>query len=106
MDLSSLKAVPMVFAGWLRYLMAVDDNGESFERSPDPMLSALTPHVAGIELGKTDPDTAKEAISGLLKDERIFGIDLYEAGLAEEVKELFAELTAGPGAVRKTLEKI
>ena len=106
MDPSSLKAVPMVFAGWLRYLMAVDDNGESFELSPDPMLSALTPHVAGIELGKTDPDTAKEAISGLLKDERIFGIDLYEAGLAEQVKELFAELTAGPGAVRKTLEKI
>ena len=106
MDISSLKAVPMVFAGWLRYLMAVDDNGESFELSPDPMLEAVTPYVAGIELGRTDPDSAKEAISGLLKDERIFGVDLYEAGLAEKVKEIFAELVAGKGAVRKVLGKL
>ncbi len=106
MDPGTLKAVPMVFAGWLRYLMAVDDKGEGFELSPDPMLPALTPYVADIEVGKTDPDSAKEAISGLLKDERIFGVDLYEAGLAEQVKEIFAELVSEPGAVRKVLKKI
>ena len=37
-DIKNLKLIPLVFAGWLRYLMAVDDNGEKFELSPDPLL--------------------------------------------------------------------
>lgn len=28
-DIKNLKLIPLVFAGWLRYLMAVDDNGEN-----------------------------------------------------------------------------
>ena len=27
LDVASLKLIPLVFAGWLRYLMAVDDAG-------------------------------------------------------------------------------
>ena len=35
----------------------------------------------------------------------IFGVDLYEAGLAQKVCGYLSELKAGPGAVRRTLEK-
>jgi len=32
-------------------------------------------------------------------------VDLYEAGLGEKIEGFFAEMTAGPGAVRGTLRK-
>jgi fructuronate reductase len=35
----------------------------------------------------------------------VFGLDLYEAGLGEQIEGMVAELYAGPGAVRKTLHK-
>ena len=41
----------------------------------------------------------------ILSDSFIFGCNLYEVGAAETVTEIFRELNAGPGAVRKTLEK-
>ena len=41
LDASSLQMIPLVFAGWLRYLMAVDDAGEPFALSPAPMLDTL-----------------------------------------------------------------
>ncbi|MBQ9437093.1 MAG: mannitol dehydrogenase family protein [Lachnospiraceae bacterium] len=103
-DLKDLKLIPLVFAGWLRYLMAVDDKGEAFELSPDPMLTELTPKMAGAKLGMS-PEEAKKKAAEFLSDKRIFGVDLKEAGLAEEVEGYFAELVQGPGAVRKTLEK-
>jgi fructuronate reductase len=34
-----LVAVPLVFAGWLRYRDGVDDSGNTFELSPDPAFS-------------------------------------------------------------------
>jgi len=33
------------------------------------------------------------------------GVDLYEVGLAAKVEAFLAELIAGPGAVRATLQK-
>jgi fructuronate reductase len=82
--------------------MAVDDNGNAFEPSPDPLLADVQPYVAGYQLG-TEPDT--DALRPLLSNAKIFGVDLYEAGLAEKVCSYFKELTAGKGAVRATLHK-
>ena len=101
-DLANLKLIPMVFAGWMRYLMAIDDNGEKFELSPDPLLETVCPVVSGIKLGDTD---VEETIKPLLTNKAIFGVDLYEVGLAEMVIGYFEELIAGPGAVRATLKK-
>lgn len=101
-DIADLKLIPMVFAGWLRYLMGVDDNGEAFELSPDPLLDTVCPVVAGIRLGDTD---VEEIIRPLLTNKAIFGVDLYEAGLAKLTVKYFTELIAGPGAVRETLKK-
>lgn len=101
-DIKNLKLIPLVFAGWMRYLMAVDDNGEKFELSPDPLLETVCPVVAGIRLGDTD---VEETIRPLLTNRAIFGVDLYEAGLAGLTVQYFKELIAGVGAVRATLKK-
>lgn len=103
LEVSSLKLIPLVFAGWLRYLMAVDDTGKAFPLSSDPMLSQVCPYVEGIRLG--EEADVEALLKPILSDSRIFGVDLYEAGLAGLVCSYFRELTAGPGAVRRTLEK-
>ena len=102
-DVSELRLIPLVFAGWLRYLMGVDDNGEPFALSPDPMLDTLCPVLSRISLGKTEG--AGELLRPILENETLFGVNLYEAGLADRVCAYFAELTAGRGAVRRTLDK-
>ena len=33
--------IPLVIAGWLRYLMGIDDEGKDFEVSPDPLYGTL-----------------------------------------------------------------
>ncbi len=102
LSVDSLTMVPLVFAGWLRYLMGVDDQGKEFSLSPDPMLDALRPQFEGLSLGHTE--TAAEKLAPILANEKIFGVSLYEAGLAERVLGYFQELSAGSGAVAKTLE--
>ncbi len=102
-DVHDLKLIPLVLAGWLRYLMALDDEGKPFERSDDPMLAEVTPYVAGLKL---EPGQDVEAaVAPILHDKVIFNVDLYEAGLAEAVVSYLKELTAGPGAIRATLKK-
>ncbi|MDO4521982.1 MAG: mannitol dehydrogenase family protein [Eubacteriales bacterium] len=102
-DAKKLKAIPLAIAGWCRYLLAVDDNGEAFELSADPMVEELTARLKGIELGK--PETYTGQLKEILSNVHIFGIDLYEAGIGEMIEELFKEEIAGPGAVRATLKK-
>lgn len=103
LDVKSLKLIPLVLAGWCRYLMAQDDNGEAFELSPDPMLAKVCPFVANVKLGEACD--VHQTLEHLLSDATIFGVNLYEAGLGELVESYFAELIAGKGAVRATLKK-
>ena len=102
-SLEDLKLIPLVFAGWLRYLMAVDDEGKAFELSPDPLLETVCPYVSGIKLGEVCDVEA--AIGKLLEDSKIFGVNLYQVGLADKVCSYFRELIAGKGAIRATLKK-
>lgn len=103
LDVKSLKLIPLVFAGWLRYLMAVDDGGNAFELSSDPLLTTVRPYVQKLTL--TEEQDVEAAVEPVLHMANIFGVDLYEAGLAEVVIGYLQELTAGVGAVRKTLKK-
>ncbi len=102
LDVRKLKAIPLVLAGWLRYLTGIDDRGEPFAPSPDPLLEELQACVREIRLG--DAKTP-DAVRQLLRRKDIFGVDLYEAGLADKVCGYFEELTAGRGAVRAVLKK-
>lgn len=106
LDVTSLTMIPLVQAGWLRYLMAVDDNGNAFEPSPDPLLEEAQKYVAEFKLGESYSEAAiAEKVMPLLKNAQIFGVDLEEVGLAGKVISFFAELIAGVGAVRETLKK-
>ena len=103
LDVADLKLIPLVQAGWLRYMMGVDDNGEVFELSPDPLAHTVCPIMEQVKLGETQ--NAEEIIAPLLHNEAIFGVDLYKVGMAPAVISYFEELIAGPGAVRATLVK-
>jgi fructuronate reductase len=102
LDVNDLKFIPLVHAGWLRYLMAIDDNGSAFEPSSDPLLETAQSYVKDMKLGEK-PDTSK--LEGLLRNASIFGVDLVDAGLADKIYGYFTELTEGIGAVRRTLHK-
>lgn len=106
LDLNRLEVIPLVFALWLRYLMAIDDNGNPFELSPDPLLEEAKKYVAGVELGKTDAATLRTAVEPLLRNAKIFGVDLVENGLVDKVVSRFYELTKEAGAVRKTIASV
>jgi len=102
LNLNDLKLIPLVFAGWLRYLMGVGDDGKAFELSSDPLLETVKPYVEKIKLSDTVNDGD---LHELLSNEKIFGVNLYDVGLADKAIEYFNELIAGEGAVRKTLKK-
>ncbi len=103
LDVKSLKLIPLVYAGWLRYLMAVDDEGKAFELSSDPLLDTVMPYVAGYELSEEPKDLSK--LDELLANDKIFGVNLFEVGLADLVKSYFVELSSGVGAVAATVKK-
>lgn len=100
---ADLKMIPLVFAGWLRYLMAIDDAGNAFTPSSDPLLAEASAYVADYKLSDAPKDLSK--LDALLSNEKIFGNDLVAIGMADIVKSYFAELSSGVGAVAKTLEK-
>lgn len=97
-----LKMIPLVFAGWLRYLKGVDDNGTPFELSPDPMLDTLQPYLKEIRQGGV---IHEDALRPVLSNEKIFGVNLYQVGMAEKVCEYLSNMCAGRGAVRSVLEE-
>lgn len=105
LNAADLKYVPLALAGWLRYLLAVDDRGEAFACSSDPMLETLQKQLSGVTLGQ--PETAtEEVLKPILRNPALFGVDLYEAGLAETVTAYLKKMLAGPGAVRAALEEL
>lgn len=100
---SRLTAIPLGIAGWLRYLLAVDDEGKPYELAPDPMKEELQEQLKGIVLGH--PETFQDQLKPILSNERLFFINLYEAGLGEKIEGMFREMIAGTGAVKATLHK-
>ena len=103
LDVRSLKFIPMVQAGWCRYLLGVDDEGNAFTVSPDPMYEGLASKLSSVRIGEACD--VHVVLQPILSDAKIFGVDLYEAGLGEYVESIFTELIAGKGAVRAALKK-
>ncbi|MCL2557855.1 MAG: mannitol dehydrogenase family protein [Treponema sp.] len=104
-DLSadSLRMIPLAIAAWLRYLLALDDEGRPFQPSPDPLYENLRARLAGIALGDSPPKGG--ALKPILRDEKIFSIDLCRAGLSGKIEKIFKEMLEGPGAVARALKK-
>lgn len=99
----SLVLLPLVLAGYGRYLKGIDDEGRSFEPSPDPLLGELRAIVAPLEVREGDQDFS--CLRSLYSRRDVFGVDLYAGGLGERIEEMTAQLYQGPGAVRRTLRK-
>lgn len=99
---SELKLVPLVLAGWLRYLTGIDDQGEPFEVSPDPLYASMKEKLGDMKPGSC---VDAERLRPILSDASIFGVNLYQCGLADKVIGYFEELMTGKSAVRRTLEK-
>ena len=103
LDMRNLQLIPLVLAGYARYLKGVKDDGTAFEPSPDPMLAELQAIVAPLEIGKAEQDWSP--LKKLYSRKDVFGLDLYEAGLGGLIEGMVKELYAGKGAVRATLHK-
>jgi len=103
LDTKSLVAIPLSIAGWFRYLLAVDDQGQDMAVSADPMREALQAKLKGVVWN--DPNSYTGQIRDILRNEMIFGSDLTKTPLADKIEEMFIELLAGPGAVRNTIRR-
>ncbi len=99
----SLVAIPLGIAGWLRYMLGVDDQGNTYELAPDPMNEELTEQFKDIVVG--DPTSLKDQLKPVLSNENVFFTDLYKAGLGEKIESMFREMIAGKGATRATIHK-
>ena len=103
MNMDDLVMLPLVLAGYARYLRGIDDEGKAFEPSPDPLLEELRAIVADLEVKEGEQDFS--CLKKLFGRRDVFGVDLYAAGLGERMEKMAEELYAGPGAVRRTLHK-
>ena len=99
----SLVAIPLGIAGFMRYMMGVDDNGNAYELAPDPLAASFHEQLSTVVLG--DPSTFTDQLKPILSNKNIFFVDLYEAGLGEKIEGMFAEMIAGKGACRATVHK-
>ncbi|MCR5605300.1 MAG: mannitol dehydrogenase family protein [Treponema sp.] len=100
---NSLNAIPLAIAGWCRYLLAIDDNGNKFTLSKDPMIEELQEKLKGITFGKIE--SYKGQLRSILSNENIFSCNLYKAGIGLLIEKMFVEEIESKGAVRKTLER-
>ena len=103
LDKSNLILIPLVLAGYARYLTGLDDNCQPFEISTDPLLAELQAIVAPLKVEAGEQDFS--CLKALYSRTDVFGVDLYAVGLGEKIEAMAKELFAGPGAVRKTLHK-
>ena len=102
-DASRLTAIPLGIAGWLRYMLGVDDEGNEFELAPDPMNEEIQEQFKDIVVGQ--PETFKDQLKPILSNERLFFTDLYKDGVEKRLKMMFREMIAEPGAVKETIHK-
>ena len=98
-----LTAIPLGIAGWLRYMLAVDDAGNPFELAPDPMNEVFAEAFRSIEVGR--PETCRDQLRPFLSNPELFAVDLYQSGAGQKVEAMFREMIQGPGAVKETIHR-
>lgn len=98
-----LIGIPLGIAGWLRYLLGIDDTGKAYELAPDPMSEELCVQLKGIVIGK--PQSFKDQLKPILSNERMFYSNIYDSGLGVKIESMFLDMIAGVGAIRATVHK-
>ncbi len=97
---NDLIGIPLAIACWIRYLIGLDDEGNKFIPSTDPLLEELSIILKGVTIGSKDIKLDK-----ILSKKDIFGLDLTTIELGKRIENYFNEMIYEVGAVRKTLEK-
>jgi fructuronate reductase len=100
-DPNGLRLIPLVIAAWLRCWVGVDDLGNSFEPSPDPLSAELRARLKDVRLG--EPESTHDVLAPILRNREIFNLDLTATPLAARIQADFDAMLAGPGAVRTAL---
>ena len=105
LDASSLIGIPLTIAGWLRYLMGIDDNGKPMDISPDPMLEELKKHIINIKF--KEAESVGNNLKPILSNKAIFAVDLYdkEVNLGNKIENYFREMISKENAVKECLKK-
>ncbi len=103
LDVTSLTFIPLAIAGWLRYLLEVDDFGNEMVCSGDPMFLSLKKELEGVKIG--NPESLNGKLTSILSNDVIFGCDLMKIGLGKKIEQMVREEIEGIGAVRETLKK-
>ena len=98
-----LTAIPLGIAGWLRYMLGVDDMGNTYELAPDPMVPEIQAVLSSVVFG--NPESLTDQLHPILSNEKVFFIDLYKAGLGEKIEGMFREMINGKGSTKATIHK-
>ena len=102
-DFSNLVALPLAIAGWMRYLLGVNDEGEAMTVSDDPLKDELQAKLAGIVWN--DPASYKGEVMEILSNASIFGLDLAATPLGKRIEGYFLKLLEGKGSARRLLQE-
>lgn len=103
LNMNDLVLIPLVLAGYARYIKGIDDKGNEFTPSADPLLAELQEIVKPLEVKAGQQDMS--CLKKLYAREDVFGLNLCETELIDRIIEMAAELYNGTGAVRNTLHK-
>jgi len=98
--IDTLEAAPLFIAMWLRYRMGLDDKGNKFDISPDPLLPEEFKALTGLSFG-TEIDLRPMLALG-----KTFGINLNETPLGKKIESLFYDLSSGVWAVTNKLDEL
>ena len=101
-EVSKLKYIPLLYAGYLRYLEGIDDMGKVFERSSDPKLDSLDERMKNVRFNK---EVSLQDIEAILDDKEIFGLSLIEAGLGDLIVKYLNQMNKVSG-IRNMLREI
>ena len=102
-DADQLEGIPVAIAAWIRYLLAIDDEGKEMAVSPDPILKDLQEALKDVHFG--DPDSVGDHLKPILSNPVIFAVDLYQAGLGEKTENILRVMLV-PGGVRAALQAV
>jgi fructuronate reductase len=96
-----LDALLLPVAGFLRYTLGIDDQGQTYALEDDPHKELLISCSAKAKLGDPVSATAFKQIIGY---HSIMGKNLYHnSDTGKTMEEMVGKMLAGTGAVRKTL---